>query len=448
MTKNYMQNVAVKSLSGAIAFVMNYAAGAVMARALGAEGYGTVTMLVLVPTAIAMLGSLGVDKANGYLAGAKKHAPEALLNNAVMLTVVITLLTGIGYWVFLPYTMMAVSVDGTGRPLLILVFLAVPFSLLEAYLQGILWGQERITQLSVVSIIRFASLLILNVVLILGLGLGVWGAVLAAVSTPGICAAMYLLLLRKDISLRWHWEKKVVQDSLVFGIQAHLGSVLHFLGSRLDVFVINIFLGASDVGFYAVSVALAEMLLYVPMAFAFALFPKTAASDSETAKRFTPRVARLSGLFTIATAMGLFLVSKLLIVLLYTDEFLPAMYPLWILIPGAVAASYAQVIFSDLGGRGKPYYATLAAFLSLFVTVGVDFLLIPRWGIIGAATASSLSRLTSAAVAVVIYLRLTGNRLGDVLFIQKRDIGDGLDSGRRAILSVRKSLHARGLLGD
>lgn len=439
-TANYLKNVSLKLSSGIVSFVMNYAVGIITARALGAEGYGMVTVLVLIPTMIAMFGNLGVDKANGYLAGAHKHTVQTLLNNSALLTITISLLVGIAYWAFMPLTIKLVSTGSASKPLLGLVFVAVPFGLLEMYLQGILWGQERIAQLSLVSIVRFFSLLVLNVMLVLVFGLGVLGAVLAAIATPGICAALYLILLRKDVRVEFGWGRNALKDALVFGIQAHLGNVLSFLGSRLDVFIINLFVGVTEVGYYAVAVSLAEMLLHVPMAFAFVLFPKTAASDPETAKRFTPKVARLTGFATLAIAVGLFLASKFLITVLYGEEFAPALYPLWILLPGMVCVGYSQVIFSDLGGRGKPYYGTLAASFALLVTIGIDLLLIPRWGILGAAIASSLSSLTNATVAIIVYMRLTENKLIDVLLIQRRDITTSLQTGREMVLAISQSL--------
>ena len=215
--------------------------------------------------------------------------------------------------------------------------------------------------------------------------------------------------------------------------------MLSFLGSRLDVFIINLFVGATEVGYYAVAVSLAEMLLRVPMAFAFVLFPKTAGSDPETAKQFTSKVARLTGFITVVIAVGLFFASRFLITMLYGKEFLPALYPLWILLPGMVGVSYSQVIFSDLGGRGKPYYGTIAASFALLVTIGIDLLLIPRWGILGAAIASSLSSLTNATVAIIAYLRLTGIRLPDVLLVQRKDITASLKTGRDMVLAISQS---------
>jgi O-antigen/teichoic acid export membrane protein len=200
--------------------------------------------------------------------------------------------------------------------------------------------------------------------------------------------------------------------------------------------------GVTSVGYYVVAASVAELIWYLPNAFGFVLFPKTASSDPEEARRFTPKVARLSVFITAVAAFGLFLVSRVLITVLYTEEYLPSLYPLWILLPGAVVLSYSKVLFADLGGRGKPYYGTFASLISLGVTLGLDLLLIPRWGIVGAALASSLAYATNATAALVFYTRLTSNKLSDVLLIQKSDIDSSISAGREMVLTISHALRA------
>jgi len=211
---------------------------------------------------------------------------------------------------------------------------------------------------------------------------------------------------------------------------------LQFLNYRLDHFIVSYLVGVAGVGFYVVATSLAELVWYLPDAFGFVLFPRTASSDLETARQFTPRIVRISAFATVVAALVLFLGSRLAITALYTEDYLPSLRPLWALLPGVVALSYSKVIFSDLGGRGKPFYGTLASLLSLVVTLGLDLLLIPELGIAGAAVASSLGYAANAVLAIVFYVRVTGHRLADLLVVQKDDIAASLSAGRDAILMI------------
>jgi len=284
--------------------------------------------------------------------------------------------------------------------------------------------------------------LIFCVLLVVVLKQGVRGAVVAAMVSPGLCIVAYLFLLRRDVGFPLTCSRGAFKDALTFGVQGHLGSVLQFLNYRLDMFMVSFFTGAADLGYYTVAVSLAEMLWYLPDAAGFVLFPKTASAEPEAARRFTPKVARLLLFITALAAVGLFLVSRPLIVTLYTKQFLPALRPLWVLLPGVVALSYSKVIFSDLSGRGKPYYGTLASLVSVVLTLGLNPLLIPRWGIIGAAVVSSLAYAANAAAAVVFYTRETGNLPGQTLWVQKGDLQASINTGRSVALRLRRSFRS------
>lgn len=439
---SYFKNVSLKFASGAIGFVLNTASGMIVARTLGATGNGTAALLILIPNTVGWFTNLGVGRANGYLVGARKHTPQTLLGNSLSLVVIISLMIGMTGWIAMPLYLRYLSDTGINRPMLILAFLVVPLTLLEMYLEGLLLGLERIARLSFVSIARFSSLLVVNVVVVLVLGLGVWGVVLSAIAAPAICVAIYAYFLRSDARMRPGFDIVALKDALAFGIQGHVGSVLFFLNLRLDVFIVSFFAGARNVGLYAVATTLAELLPYLSTAFSFVLFPRTASSNAETANRFTPGVVRLSTFITSAAAVGLFAVSRPLITIFYSEEFLPALHPLWILLPGTVSIGYASVIHSDLSGRGKPYYSTYGALVSLFVTVILDLWMIPRWGIIGAAIASSAAHTTNAAMAAYFYLRETETKPTDLLLIRKSDIKRGLDAGYEIASSISQSLRA------
>jgi O-antigen/teichoic acid export membrane protein len=442
-TNLYLRDVSLKLGSGLVAFLMSFASGVVVARVLGTEGNGLAALIILIPTMIASFGSLGIDKANGYLAGADKVGAQVLLENSLFLALAISLVAGGISWLVKPLVTGLLPIQESHTHLLMLAMVIVPLSLVEMYLQGILWGLGRIAQISLVSIGRFASQLALNLVLVALCGLGVTGGVIAAILTPALCIVLYLVFLRKVVYVRLGYHTQALGTSLAFGLQAHLGNVLQFLNYRLDVFIVSYFTDVSNVGLYIVSVSLAELMWHVPNAFGFVLFPKISASDPETAQQFTPKVARISCALTTLAAACLVLVCKPMISVLYTKEYLPSIYPLLFLLPGVIALSISKIIFSDLGGRGTPRYGAYASLASLFVTVGLDVLLIPRWGIVGAAIASSLAYTTNAVLAIVFYRRISGNKLADVLFIRRADIKEVVHAGLAAIVALDRMVRTQ-----
>ena len=74
--------------------------------------------------------------------------------------------------------------------------------------------------------------------------------------------------------------------------------------------------------------------------------------------------------------------------LILLPAFGPAMVPLLVLLPGVVALSGANVVGSYLRGIGRPGMPSLVSLVALAVNIVANLVLIPRFGIVGAAAAS------------------------------------------------------------
>ena len=79
--------------------------------------------------------------------------------------------------------------------------------------------------------------------------------------------------------------------------------------------------------------------------------------------------------------------------------------------PGAIALSGTKVLASDLTGRGYPGINTVIAICTMVITVLGDVLLIPRYGIIGAAVASSVGYSASLILTMTAFRGRSGIRL-------------------------------------
>ena len=77
------------------------------------------------------------------------------------------------------------------------------------------------------------------------------------------------------------------------------------------------------------------------------------------------------------------------------------------------------------------------------MTLGGGILLIPRFGIIGAAVVLSLSYITNAVVAIYVYIKVSGNKLTDVLLLQKGDIEASFGIGYETLMSIMQSLRGQ-----
>jgi O-antigen/teichoic acid export membrane protein len=402
-------------------FGLGFLIGVINARVLGPSGKGTVALAVLVPTFASQFLRFGVDVASVYFLGSKKHTLQAILGNSLMVVVATTMVAVPLYVICIPLISDTIAA-GVEPSLLLLAGLLLPLSLLVGHLSPIFLGLQRVKKYNFIALWGKVTAFFFIVVLVVVLSLGVVGAIWATILASLLVVSWALKELSKEVSVKPTLNPGLLKESISLGFRAYLGNVVQFFNYRLDMFVVNYFIGVANVGFYSTAVTGAELLWYIPQAVATILFPRTAATGAEEAKLFTPKVCRNTFLITLIAALGLSIVSKPLIIFIYGEAFAPSVIPLWLLMPGVVALSISKILTSDLAGRGLLQYGAYSSAISLVATVICDLVLIPRWGITGAAVASSISYCIATLVVLFFYVRISGNGLAVVLIPRKEDV--------------------------
>ena len=181
------------------------------------------------------------------------------------------------------------------------------------------------------------------------------------------------------------------------------------------MFLVSYYLSIREVGLYALSVVIAELLWYIPNSISITLFPKVSAKDRSSANEFTRRVSR--ALITIMLIAGsiICLIAPVLIRIFYGEQFTESVIPLRILLPGIIAFGMVKILTGHLHGRGKPQYGSIVTVCSLLLTILFDLLLIPRFGIIGAALATTFAYLFSLILTLFFFINMTGLSLKEIL---------------------------------
>ncbi len=167
---------------------------------------------------------------------------------------------------------------------------------------------------------------------------------------------------------------------------------------------------------------MAELIWYIPNAVSGALFPKISTLDPKTANQLTSRTCRQVLLITLVSAVGFSLIGPILIPWVYTDKFQGSVPPFLWLLPGIVGMSISKVISADLAGRGKPQYATYTSTITVLGTIILDIALIPAYGIVGAAIASSIVYIASSILSVIWFSKETHTQWRQVVVPTRDDL--------------------------
>lgn len=289
------------------------------------------------------------------------------------------------------------------------IFLAlwtVPIGLAEGALTGALNGHHRTPEVTVVQIAERVAVTLAFVGLVGMLGWGITGAMAAQLIGGGIGVTTALLLLARMPRGRWRVRRALLPEFLRSGPAFYSANLATALNYRLDGLLIFVLLGKYAAGAYAVAASIAELPLSLPASIAAVLLP-VASRDGDTRAR-TLRLARFSVLVIGVVSVVLVCVGRPLLVFLFGPAFAQGYLPLVLLLPGILVLGVNKVVVAELLGRGHAKASVVSSWTALVATVTLDVLLIPRFGIAGAAAASSVAYLVSGIVLLDAYRRLTG----------------------------------------
>lgn len=418
----FARGVAITLAGHSLGLLLGVGTSVILARVLGPEGNGIYALALLLPSLIVTFGNLGIGSATIYYVARGDFQRQEILGNNVLLSLGISgigVLTGLVVIFFFGETLFPSVSSGY----LLLALTLVPVEIFFSHVNYILLGAQRIKEFNYVQIVQPTVFLAFVTLALVELKVGVAGAILARLISWLIADAL-IFRLAKAIStgIDLNLSSSYMKRTITYGIQAHVANILGFLNYRVDMFLVNWFLGPAVVGLYAAGVGLVEKLWMVSQAASTVLLPQVAAeTEEERRKEFTPLVARTVLWTTTIGAVVLAIFSRWIVILLYSKAFLPAVGALQALLIGAVALSAGRVLANDIAGRGYPGWNIYTGFVAVIINIALNFLWIPRYGIVGAAWASTVSYTLSFFCIVFLYCRLSGNGWTAVIFPQRSD---------------------------
>jgi O-antigen/teichoic acid export membrane protein len=380
-------------------------------RLLGPKGRGQLYDTAQVTTWLVVLGGLGLGTAATYFTARGERPRSIVLGNSVLLGLVFgSAIVGGGYGVI---ALGGVTMHKVPASYLLIAILAVPFALVLGNVQSVYLGSQRFREFIQITVGLTALPLLLIGVALLAFGGGARAAIIASALSTATLAVVFLVRAIRILGISWRLERAYFKTATSYGLRIQVATVLTLLGYRQDVFVVNHYKGPG---------AVAESLWMLSQAVSYALFPRIAEEKDENVRRsITPLLARNTLWLTTAAAAILFLLSGPIISILYSGAFAAAAGAMRALLLGIVAFSGARVLSNDIAARGRPGLNSWIAGMSVVVNLGINLALVPRFGINGAAWASTISYSLLFAATVAVYCRISRTSVRSVIVPSRED---------------------------
>ena len=358
--------------------VLSFALSILVARKLGAEGFGTYAVYWYSAWMVAQLTDLGLHLVS-LRSLSRSFEPRVfwsavLAKGALTAGVVVATLVAIG----------AGALE-TEQPLLLSLLAAQLLGSWVEFLGVTLRSRGGIAREGMVlTVLRLSWLAAAAWALSGGADLETLAEALALSCLPALALAL-ALLSRIDVPVRGGTEaRRLMKEALPFGLVS--GMTLLYL--RADLFIVAAVAGASEAGFFQSAFRLLEATFVVSGGLTAGTFPLLAARFGQ--KGFDTLARFLLGLLVLLSApiaLGFALAPGAILTTFYGEGFEGAARPLSFL-GIALVAVFANALSTNLlVASGRNGRLVLSIAVRLVVGVVLDLLLVPRWGASGAAFA-------------------------------------------------------------
>ena len=403
-----------------------------LTRLLGSEGNGVYTFafaslnLFMTVLGFQLEGTLPV-----FLAKNKDNTPAvfsavgvlaliSLLAFSITLLVIVFLIPGGKQWV-LP----------AGQPtIFFFLFLVIAFILrrtsilMQASLRGLFMfkgynGLMILNQL--IPSIVYGSMLLSTLFWEQVIPLNICFLLILCTETILVIAGIWILWKTKAIRFAKDY-KPFFKPVYTYSFKNLLSSIGQFMNKRLDVWFVQFYKGTIVLGQYGLATQITNFVSEAMTPFNQVMIPYIAESTPDQHRQIVERSARLNMTIALIASSILITTSWFFIPVLFGDEFIMAIPATQILAIGIIFISQRLVFSGYFRAINLQQYTVQAAWSGVIITVVLDFLLIPSYGIIGASWATLLAYGTTSCYLVLVAKRKLGFQFTHILVLRKSDI--------------------------
>lgn len=178
---------------------------------------------------------------------------------------------------------------------------------------------------------------------------------------------------------------------LSYGIRSYGIDLLGTLALQVDQVIVVRYLAAAELGVYVVMLSLSRMLAVFQASVVTVLFPKAAGNSRETVVALTERAARVGATLTGVCALVVGVIGPFLLRVFYGPEYAKSVLSLRLLLAEVTLSGCVYVLSQAFMALGRPGLITILQAVGLSLSLPIMLVLIPRWGIEGAACALLIS---------------------------------------------------------
>ncbi|HEY3423770.1 MAG TPA: oligosaccharide flippase family protein [Negativicutes bacterium] len=407
MIENKLSNKFLKGIFstgiGTLATIILSLVGIMIAvRYVSKEELGTYILMLTIVSSVDLVSDLGVNISTiKNLACCTSESKKIIVSTTFLFKLIVSitccflisiaskifnlLLIKYGLFNYLPYVMLLVILE-----------------CLNSYSNAVLQGYQKFKEMAFAKIILSLTNCCLIIALIRYLQLGIIGLIIIRIASLSLVMAYQVIILKSEIQLRF--DKKIMKTILGFGYPLGLNSILSFIFLRLDTLMIGYFLNPMSVALYGIATKIPDAARQMFEAFRSVFFPNMSelfsSNKNKDAEIIMNNSIRIISFITIFIALIVYLFQNIIVKSLFSSNYIESAPVLSLLMLVLSIGLIGNIIGTSLVAAGYSRLPFIINIVDTITTITTNLILIPKFGVIGAAYAALISRIITNPVNV------------------------------------------------
>ena len=414
----------IKSVSGsfllkAISIALSFLSSIILARLLGVNGLGAYAFAFALIQLLTIVSSLGtpqfiVRELSNFQAQSDWGKIRGLLGFSNKATIITSIC--FSYIIFFKTWMLAEKIDTTTLYTIWLALILLPLRVMTTIRTAMLSGFRHVilAQLPGMAVRPFVFLAFLFLAYLL----------VNTPLTPPIAMSLQVVATGVGFVLIFIFSicnrpKEVIYSQPIYHIKVWLKSTfpllfvggIQIINNQTDILMLGFFKASEDVGLYRVAQRGAEIITFSLSAVNLAIAPTIAQlyakGEIERLQKIISKSMMVITIYSLPVGLILILGGKFILSFVFGDEFSDARYALAILSVSQIVNACVGPVILILNMTGHEKITLKGVAYTYILNILLNFLLIPLYGIVGAAIATgSCLAVLNIFFAIKVYKKL------------------------------------------
>jgi len=410
--RRYLRHLSGNGLAGTTvnqAFVLlaGIGSGVTLARSLGPAGRGELAAVLLWSGILGLFGDMGLGFAFSYYSGKMKERIDEFWTLSISSGLLIGGVLALAGWIAIPHFVHPLR-GMSQRGDLGWALLSIPVILANGFQSYLLLGRNLVRDYNLIRITNAVSYLII-VMATSAIHPTARNFVIAYLLAQLCGLTLCTVLVIRRFHPRPRFERSLVRKLLSYGLKTQVASLAAQTNLRADQAIMSIVLQPAQFGLYVVAVSVSGVLSPLMNALTVVILPRTTHAESELAGvLLVARHVKLACLLSIPVIAVAVLLMPWVLPMLFGHAFAPAVLTAQILVVASLFQGLNAMLGNSLRGLGHPSLPALGEGAGMLITVSLLFLLLPGFGIAGAAVASLCAYSFVAIAEFILVARVAG----------------------------------------